>query len=254
MTLLTIIQDAALECDMEPPATVIGNTADIIAQKMLRAAQRTGLDLVKRSFWGELRNVATFTATATEVQANVVPADFDRMIPETFWDRTNRRLISGPVVAARWQSLVATQQPGTDARWFTLRGGNVLIYPTMQGGESMAFEYASKNFCQSTGGVAQARWTADSDTGRLSEELFTLGVIANFQKAEGLPWADSYREYEARIETEVSADQPRVAILSAGDLFGGRRAWGGAPAGDFTFGGYAGTGGTVDDLSGGGLT
>lgn len=229
MTLLSLIQDAASEIGVAVPTVVVGNT-DPAAQRMLRHAHRVGLDLVARGSWEILRAQHAFDATPGEEQLDAVPADMDRMIAETMWDRDHARLISGPVRGSQWQSLVATQPIGSISRWFTLRGGKVYIYPGMQGAEEMAFEYFSRNYCASSGGTAQQRWALDTDVGRLPEELFTLGVIAFYLRSEGLPFEHAMADYELRMQTEAANDQPRSGILSAGDVFGGERAWGGSPA------------------------
>lgn len=227
MSLLTIIADASVECGVEEPSIVISNP-DIIVRKMLRAANKVGLDLVKRAPWGALRRVGNFTAVAGQEQTGFAPADFDRLIAETLWDRTNRRLIAGSADAARWQSLAATVR-GTLAGYFTLRGTALTLYPAAQGGEAMYFEYMSRNFALTAAGAGVARWTADTDTGALSEEMFTLGVVAHWLKGEGLPWEAAMAEYEARVMREMQADDPRAVVLTAGDLFAGTRHWTGDP-------------------------
>jgi hypothetical protein len=227
VTLLTIIGDASVECGVEEPNVVIGNT-DIVVRKMLRAANRVGLDLVKRRPWGALRRVGSFTAVAGQDQSGFAPADFDRLIAETLWDRTNRRLIAGSADAARWQSLAATMQ-GVLAGHFTLRGTSLSLYPPAVGGESMAFEYVSRNFAQTAGGVNVARWTNDTDIGLLSEEMFTLGVVAFWLKGEGLPWEAAMGDYESRVLREMQTDDPSVSVLTAGDIFAGSRHWTGEP-------------------------
>jgi hypothetical protein len=230
MTLLAICQDAAIEIGgFDVPNTIVGNT-DINARRLLRAAQRVGSDLVTRAAWSVLRTQATFTAVPGEAQPGTVPSDFDRMIPETLWDRTNRMLIAGPVPSARWQSLTATWPGNGPDRWFTLRGTAIAIFPGMQGGEAMAYEYVSRNFCETAAGIDQPRWSADTDVERLPSEVFTLGVVAFFLQAQGLPYADQMAAYEARVVRSLANDDPASGVLSSGDLFGGQRNWTGTPS------------------------
>jgi hypothetical protein len=231
MTLLTCCQDAAIELSLEQPGVIIGNT-DINVQRLLRAAQRTGKELVTRAAWSVLRVQQPFTAAAGEDQPGIIPADFARLIPETFWDLTNKRLINGGVTPARWQSLRASAVSGTWPRWFILRGTTVTIYPGMSGGESMVFEYVSSHFCASAAGATQATWQADTDVGRLNEELITLGIIAYYRLITGLPNLDQMNEFEDRLVQEVDNDNPRSGVLAAGDIFAGSRAWDGQPAPD----------------------
>jgi hypothetical protein len=227
VTLLTIIQDASVECGVEEPGIVISNP-DIVVRKMLRAANRVGLDLVKRTTWGALRRIGSFTAVAGQDQPAFAPLDFDRLIAETLWDRTNRRLIVGSADASRWQSMAATVR-GTLSGYFTLRGKALSLYPPSVGGEFMAFEYVSQNFAQTAGGTGMPRWSSDTDIGVLAEEVFTLGVVAHWLKGEGLPWEAAMADYENRVMREIQADDPSVAVLTAGDIFAGGRHWTGEP-------------------------
>lgn len=229
MTLLTIIQAVADEVGLPVPAAAIGST-DGAVQKMVRMANRTGRDLVTRVPWSALRKEVTFTAVAGETQPGVLPADIDSILPETMWDRTNRRLIAGAVPAAQWQSMKATLPAGGFDRWFTLRGGTLLISPGMAGGEACAFEYLSSNWCASALGVGRSAWAADTDVGLLDEEMFILGTVAAYLRSEGQPWDAARVDYEARINAMAAADMPESGIASAGDIFGGVRAMPGAPA------------------------
>lgn len=226
MTLLTIVQDAADELNYVRPTTVASNAAPDV-QKMYRFANRVGGDLVTRGIWQVLRTEATFTASVGSEQPGVIPADFGRFVAESFWDRTNVRLVSGPITALDWQTFVANGNNGGRSR-FTRRGDALLVWPPLVGNEYMAFEYYGRNFCQSAGGTPQARWTLDTDTGRIPEELFTLGIVALVAETEGLPQSASARAaYEKRVSMELRNDQPDASVMISGDIFGnGRRSTG----------------------------
>lgn len=222
MSLLTIAQAVADEMNSVRPTSVIGNGLPDV-QKVLRLAQRVGSDLATRVPWQVLRTQRVFTAIAGNLQPGILPSDFYRIVPETMWDRTNMRLIAGPRPAVDWQGQVATQYDGW-ARWWTRRGNDVLIFPAMQGGEQIAFEYQSIAFCQSAGGAPQTAWAADTDTGRISEELITLGVIARLTENEGLANAAAARaDFELRLAQEYENDTPSSRVRPAGDLFTGSR-------------------------------
>lgn len=250
MSLLTICQDASGELGLDSrPITVIGNTAVDVA-RLLRFAQRVGSDIATRAPWQALRLLRTFTATATEVQANAVPTGFQRFSPETVWDVTNGMSITGPVnpveYASRRNEIYSSSYSGP-MRWFTRRGNDFLVFPIPVGGETYSFEYQSGNFCQSAGGTPQNEWLADSDTGRISEELITLGVIARFLLADGLPAQQAVADYEKRLTLEIKNDAPAAGVLAAGDIFGTGRRFTGEPggAGGGTGGGSGGGSGWV---------
>jgi hypothetical protein len=219
MTLLTIGQAVADEVSDIRPQTIAGNT-DPDVQKLLRFINKVGNKLMKKSVWQDLRKEQTFTAIAGAEQTSILPSDFDRFITDTFWDRTNNALITGPVSAVEWQT---RQAVGSGAgKRFIYRGGSVFISPDMDGGEALAFEYVSNQWCASSGGTGQTAFAADTDVGVLDEELLTYAAIYEYLAAEGLPSADALRQLLDYVKTLSGNDQPRSGLLSAGDIFGGR--------------------------------
>jgi hypothetical protein len=253
MTLLTICQDAADELQLGArPVAVIGNTATD-AQTLLRFARRVCRDLATRAPWQAMRMRRAFVATATQEQTGVLPASFQRFIPETMWDLTNGNFIPGPIGPVEWQSLTnsaSTANLSPPVRVFTQRGNAVLMFPIPAGNENFAFEYQSGNFCQSAGGTPQNDWLADTDTARISEELITLGVVARFLEANGMPWQSAKADYERRLNVEIRNDAPTERVMSAGDIFGGSRHFQGAPGDRFDIYGDSNWGGWYDTWGG----
>lgn len=232
MSLLQICKDAADEVGVNRPSFVIGSS-DADAQKLLRFARRVCKELVQRGDWQVLRVEGSFTALGQETQTSLLPADYDHMVKDTFWDRTNQRFIIGPVEEDRYQSLVANQVD-SESRWWTRRGDSALIYPLMSGGEILKFVYVSNKYCQSSGGTAQSDWAADTDTGRIDEELITLGVIYYYLRNQGQPWEKAYTDYEDMFSAYLGNDKPRSNIMAAGDIFAGPRNYGGGPSASAT--------------------
>jgi len=227
MTLLTICQSAADEVKITRPSSVVGST-DSNSQALLRLANKVGTRLMKKFPWQDLRKEQTAAGVSGATQTDILPSDFDRFIPETFWNRSASRLISGPISSVEWQGRQATSYTGQDAK-FIYRGGAVLINPALAGGESLAFEYVSTQWCQSAALAGQSAFAADTDTAILSEELITLGVIYEFLSGEGLPTAAAAQDYVALFDTLVRNDQPTANILSTGDIFGNGRHFTGTP-------------------------
>jgi len=228
MTLLSICQDAADEIGIIRPTSVASN-ADPDAQKIFRLANKVGTALMRKVAWQALRKEKTFTGLASETQTSILPSDFDRMVPETFWDRTNKNLISGPISAVQWQGLKANDYADDSRPKFARRGDNILIIPTLGGGESLAFEYVSNQWCESSGAVAQSAFAADDDVAKLSEELITCGLVYAYLEAEGLPSGAAYGAYEKHLNDELRNEMGSPGIMVAADIFGGGRHFTGAP-------------------------
>lgn len=228
MTLLSICRDAADEIGITRPSAVVGSSAPEV-QKLYRYANRAGKELMKSVVWQVLRAEQTFTALATETQTSILPDDFDRFVPETFWDRTNKALLSGPVTATQWAGLKATGYADTMQRKFAYRGGAVLVLPTFSGGESLAFEYVSANWAAAADDTAKSSFTVDTDTARIDEELITRAVKYLYLDGEGLPAIKAEVDFNIYLNTLIANDQPDAGILLAADIFGGGRHFSGAP-------------------------
>jgi hypothetical protein len=231
MTLLTICQDAADELKISRPSAVVGSS-QTDSQLLFRYANRVGLRLMKSVAWQAIRMEKTFTGLAGETQTGILPADFDRFVPETFWDRTNVHLVTGPIGAVQWQGLKANSYSDDTRPKFIYRGSDVLIIPALGGGESLAFEYVSQNWAQSSGGTGRAKFQADTDTALLSEELITLGVKLLYLTDDGQPNATAQADFEDYLNNLIQNDQPGAGILLAADIFGGGRHFSGAPSVD----------------------
>lgn len=229
MTLLTICQDAADELQLARPNSIIGNIDDD-ARRLLRYANKVGKSLMRRHHWSALRKEQAFTAVAGETQTSILPDDFDRFVPETFWDRTNKNLVTGPVTATQWQGLKTFGYTDTENPKFGYRGGAVLIAPAMSGGESLAFEYVSDQYVLSAVSTYHDAWTLDTDVSVIDDELTTYGVILEWLLSESLPTGKTANDFRDLLKTLIKNDQPTSGILAAADIWGRGRHFDGAPA------------------------
>lgn len=210
MTLLTIAQDAARQLSLTAPSAVVAST-DPQVVLLLRCAQEDGKSLAGRHNWQALTTEKTFTTTAAAAQTSSIPSDFDRLIPETMFNRTRNRQVWGPVAPDEWQriqsSLITYVYPG-----FRIRGDTILMTPTPPAGETVAYEYISTKWCQSSALVAQTTWTADDDTSKLNEEAHKLGVIWRFKQDKGFAWQDDYLKYERYVADLIMRDGSRQRL------------------------------------------
>ncbi len=222
MSLLTIIANVCRRIG-QPVPNVVYTATDPSVTQLLSFANEEGTELSKMGDWRALRKQKEFTTLAQEVQTGMVPTDLDTWIDETFWNRSSRRPIYGPVSPQQWQAWKAFGTfPVMDV--FYLRGADILVQPVPPAGETYAFEYMSNGWCQSVGNVAQSEWLADTDTGVLSERLMTLGILWRYKQARGLSFDDDYQLYELQVRQALSQDAPRSthSFASGGDWWGRR--------------------------------
>lgn len=212
MSLLTLVRDASARLGLTRPTTAYAS-ADQNTIQLVALAQEEGKALSRRFNWQVLTKEKTFTSVAAETQTGAVPDDFDRFVNDTFFNRSEKRKVDGPLTPQQWQfhkSVVAT----TIIDAYRQRGDDILITPIPAAGQTMAYEYVSKNWCESSGGTEQAAWAADTDTGILSEELMTLGVMWRWKKAKGLEYAEDFRTYEMEVANAMTKDggKPKLNI------------------------------------------
>ena len=220
MTLLSIVQDACAEIGaIATPTAVVSNSDETVA-RMFALIKREGEDLIKTD-WTILQRLHTFT-TVDGTSEYSLPADYGRMIINTHWDRSNYEPIYGPISPQAWQEIKSgLLGSGIVGRRFriarTTSGITRKFYldptPTSSDdNETLAFEYISTYYCASSGGTAQAVWTADTDTPICDEELFRKGLVVRFKRSVGLDYASDAAEYAEMLAYKKSIDRPAPVL------------------------------------------
>ena len=208
MTLLTMINQAQSRLSL-PRSSVAITSTDEAVQQLVSLANEEGEDLRDHPHWAweAITKETTFTAVAAAVQTDSAakPSDYHRIINDTFFNRSQQRRVTGPLTAEEWQAQQSlTTQLLTDA--FRFRGGDLLLTPTPTAGDTYAYEYVSKNWCETSGGTEQSSWQNDTDVGILSEEIMILGIIWRYRKAKGFDYAEEFRNYQTRVEQAIMRD------------------------------------------------
>jgi hypothetical protein len=214
MSLLTMIQDAARSLNQTPPSVVVASS-DPGAQLFLTLAKREGRELARRHDWQNLIVNHTWTSTATQAQSSALPSDYDHLVPDVeIWNRSTNTVYSGPTPSNIWSRLQSGITGGVTGWWRIV--GNVLqIYPTPTAGHTLALDYVSKNYCESSGGTDQSDWAADSDLGRIPERLMELGICWRWLRAKGMDYAEELATYEREVEKAASRDRG-IKVMAVG--------------------------------------
>lgn len=220
-TLLSLVQDACAEIGaIASPSAVVSNSDETVS-RMLALIKREGEDLVKTD-WTILQRLHTFTTVDATAEYSL-PADFARLIINTHWDRSNYEPIYGSLSPAQWQEIksgllgsgivgrrfrIARSQVSGNSRKFILDPTPT----TADDNETLAFEYISSYYCASSGGTAQATWTADTDVPICDEELFRKGLVVRFKRSTGLDYASDAAEYAEMLAYKKSVDRPAPVL------------------------------------------
>jgi hypothetical protein len=208
MSLLTVIGGpggVAARLSLPVPTAVVGSSDKQVIQ-LLALANQEGRALARRGPWQALAEEASFVTAASPAQPGAVPGDFDRFVPNSFFNRSTRRPIWGPLTPQQWQWIQAQPIFSTACLAWRRRSGQFLITPTPPAGETIAYEYLSANWARSAAGTPQPGFQADTDLAWLDEELITLGVVWRYLRAKGLDYAEEMASYEREVEQALARD------------------------------------------------
>lgn len=217
MSLLTIVQNACDLLSIPRPATVVGSTDQQVRQ-LFAIANEEGRSLASSYDWEALRLQHTFTTVASAEQPSAVPADWDRFIANSFFNRTTRRNIIGPITPQQWQAIQAQPQLNRVFLAFIRRRGQFLVTPTPEAGEEIAYEYVTVDWAYADGSLdPKPAFTQDTDGAFLDEWLITLGIRWRFLKSKGLDYAEDYRTYQSELVSKQARDGGNTELTTTGD-------------------------------------
>lgn len=217
MTCLSIIQDVAQRLNIPNPTSAAQSTDPAVLQ-LVALSTKEGEWITDQYDWQVLTQEATFTTVATEIQGDVstICPGLKNIINDTMWNRDLRRPVFGPMGPQRWEQLKAMVMQGP---WnqFQIRGNKIRFIPAPAVGQSIYFQYTTQYWCESSAGVNQSRFIADTDVLLLREDLFKLGIEWRWKKAKGLDYAQDFVDYETMLQNAKARDGTKD-VINMGDV------------------------------------
>lgn len=217
MTALTIVQDACGRIGIQQPTALFSST-DQEAIQLRSLLNNSGKKVARSHDWQALKTEATFTTVAQSLQTGAVPSDFDRYLNETMFNRTRSEKVFGPMTAEEWQLDKSGFNTFTIDSAFRFRGRQLLITPNPTAGDSVYYEYITKNWAESSTGTAKSAFTADDDVTLLDEELLTLDLIWRFFKAKGLDYAEHFNDFQIELANAKGRDGSNRVLSMANEF------------------------------------
>jgi len=222
MTIYTILKDAAIETKATlPDVGVTSSTASEETLEMIRIAKRLGGFTIRRKFeWPCLRTLGSITLVDGQGDYTM-PSDYDGLLPSTAYDNTNKLFLYGPITSDQWIELKYSPLNNTVyPRKFRLggwaSGPTISIHPvptSADAGQIVYFEYMSKNWIKSSGGTAKSEFTADDDTICWNEEMFTMGIAAEYLALQGLNADRQLSIFNSMLQTEFAIQKGASNIV-----------------------------------------
>ena len=159
----------------------------------------------------------TVTFQFSQVQYDL-PSDWDREIPQTEWDRTNRWPLMGPQSAQDWQSFKSGIVYAGPRQRFRIVGNTYAINPPPPNGLVFGFEYISKAWINSAAGVPLTQFGSDSDTFIFTDSLLITGLKVAWKAAKGLDGSFDLAEFRSLLESNKAQDRsfPKLSLSPYG--------------------------------------
>jgi hypothetical protein len=149
MSLLTMVQNVCLEQGLPRPESVV-NATDVQTRQLLAIANRAVREMRTRAIWPKLTKLASISLLAGQ-DTYALPADIDRQIHRTHWNRSKRWELIGPITPQEWEFQV--NSPAASSPWqrYRMNGWGdkqFNISPTPTAADELqiiAFQYQSTN-------------------------------------------------------------------------------------------------------------
>lgn len=203
MSILSIVQDAAILCNMPPPAAVMSSTEDF-EQEMRTLLRRAGEEIVRRHDWGALVKVQDY-ATNGASTGFTVPSDFQRLVKNSAVSYGTANFIRGGLSDAEWR--LQARQSGAAHR-YRLMGSTLQVLPAVSSANTpITVQYVSRNWVVNGVGAPVAAPVADTDTSLLPERLVTSCLVWMWKRLKKQSYQSELAEYEDDLMQEIGADR-----------------------------------------------
>lgn len=138
-----------------------------------------------------------------------LPTDIDHQMTQTYWDRTFRWQLLGPLSPQERQVLLSGISPTGPRRRFWIINNQLVINPVPSSAATEVFEYYSNAWTQTTllnTAAVNSRFQNDTDFFILDDNVMELGLKWRFRKAKGLSYDAEQDDYDNAVEVAISAD------------------------------------------------
>ncbi len=204
--------EVAINTDPDPVAST--DESFIQLSGLINAA---GQELVELHPWQTLVKRFNFTTSDTDSGSYALPDDFNSMIDQTGWDRSNRVAIGGPLGAQDWAYLEGRDLVSQSIyASFRLVDNKLDLYPQPPpNGLDISFEYLSRNWVQEAGSeIRKDAVSAGSDLVLLDPLLMVKFLKVKFLQAKGFDYTAASVELDNVFNSRTGKDVG-APVLSA---------------------------------------
>lgn len=217
MAILSALQSAAIRLFGQKPSAFFASPAKF-EMELCDLINEVAEDIVQYRDWQALKRVATMEGDGTETEFSL-PADYGRMLVKTD--------VQDPLNWVWGYSAYAdiNEFLFMEARGFQPNPGGWIIYadkmrfsPAPTG--NAIFPYITNKWAVSSGSVAKAAFSDDTDTFLLPERLLTLGLVWRWRENKKLDASGDQEAFIKALDEYASKDGgSRRYARSRGTMF-----------------------------------
>lgn len=212
-----IINRAAVEAGLLPSSSPVTDTDEAFIQ-LVGLLNSAGQELCELHPWQSLVKEYSITTTGNDDGTYNLPDDFNYMIDQTGWDRTNRVAIGGPLSAQDWTYLVGRDLVSQSIyASFRQVDGKLDLYPQPPpDGLQLTFEYIGRNWLTEAGQSSPNRDTigAGNDVCVLDPLLTIKFLKLKWLSAKGFDIQGAALEFDTLFGSRTGKSEG-APILSA---------------------------------------
>lgn len=203
MTILSIVQDAAVLCNMPKPTLVIGSSDDFESE-MAVLLRRAADEVINRHDWGRLVKTQDYATNGVST-AFTVPSDFERLVQNAAVSYGTVNFIRGGLSDAEWR--LHARQSGARVR-YRLMGNSIQVLPVVALADTpLTVQYVSRFWALNSSSVPIAEPAADTDTSILPERVLTSCLVWMWKRLKKQSYQSELAEYEDDLAQEIAADR-----------------------------------------------
>lgn len=203
MTVLSVIQNAAVLCNMPRPDSALSST-EAFEQEMSVLLARAGQEIIRRHDWGRLIKTQDYSTNGTST-VFTVPSDFQRLVTNSAVSYGAVNYIRGGLSDAEWR--LQARQAGASHR-YRLLGNSLHVLPAVSLANSpITVQYISRNWLLNNGGTPIDVATADNDVPVLPERLLVSCLVWMWKRLKKQSYQSELAEYEDDLAQEIASDR-----------------------------------------------
>jgi hypothetical protein len=206
-TVLSLMQDFCEKQGLPVPTALVGSQEKSVRQ--LKALMNDLAQELSQYRWQQQRIRKTWSSVAGQDQGTLVSifgAGYESLVANTLWNSSRQMRIYGPVADSVWQAMQVLPNAGPEFQCW-VAGGKLYVSPALLISENLSALYTTKYGVLSSGGTAQERILADSDTFLFPEIVVARGIEYKWRKAKGEPgWEDDFNAYSGLIAKNIVKD------------------------------------------------